>query len=231
MTAAPLSLLSTLAVMGVLQEILPGYEHQTGVRVTAAFAPTQELLARIAAGARGDAVILTDSAVDDLIASGILAPGSRVDLARSFIGVAVRAGAPHPDIGTDTAFRQTLLDASSIAYSAAGASGLFFASLIDQLGIGDAVRAKATVIPTGLTGALAARGETELAIQQVSELMVVPGIDIVGRLPDTLHRGAVFSGAVFAQAGEAASALLRALASDAIGPVYRRHGVEPIAPG
>jgi molybdate transport system substrate-binding protein len=222
-----LTVLSTLAVMGALQEILPEYERATATRVDATFAPTRDLLERIEGGAAGDVAILTETAIDALIAAGTLAPGSRVDLARSFIGIAVRAGAPQPDIATAESFRQALLDARSIAYSAAGASGLFFAGLIERLGVADAVRAKATVIPTGLTGELAARGEVELAVQQVSELMVVPGIDIIGRLPDALHGGAIFSGGVFAQAGPAATALLRFLASDRAGPVYQRHGVEP----
>ncbi len=223
-----LAVLSTLAVMGALQEILPEYERITSSKINATYGPTKELLERISAGSTGDVAILTDAAVDALMEAGTLQPGSRVDLARSFIGVAVRAGAARPDIGTVDAFRQALLDARSIAYSAAGASGLFFAGLIERLGVADAVRAKATVIPTGFTGALVASGEAELAVQQVSELMVIPGIDIVGRLPDELHGGAVFSGGVFADAGPAAAALLRFLASDTAGPVFRRHGVEPV---
>jgi molybdate transport system substrate-binding protein len=229
MNPAPtLTVLSTLAVMGVLQETLPDYERMAAIRVEAAFAPTRDLLKRIEDGSVGDVAILTDTAIDALIAAGTLAAGSRVDLARSFIGIAVQAGAPRPDIGTAAAFRQSLLDARSIAYSAAGASGLFFADLIERLGVADAVRAKATVIPTGFTGALAASGQVELAVQQVSELMVVPGIDIVGRLPDALHSGAIFSGGVFETSGPGAMALLRFLASDSIGPVFQRHGVEPI---
>jgi molybdate transport system substrate-binding protein len=226
--APKLTILSTLAIMGVLQEILPDYERTTAIRMDASFAPTRDLVERIEGGSTGDVAILTDAAIDALIAAGTLAAGSRVDLARSFIGIAVRAGTPQPDIGTVAAFRQTLLDARSIAYSAAGASGLFFAGLIERLGVAEAVRAKATVIPTGFTGALVASGEVELAVQQVSELMVIPGIDIVGRLPNALHGGAVFSGGVFAKASPGAAALLRFLASDAIGPVFQRHGVEPV---
>jgi molybdate transport system substrate-binding protein len=217
----PLTVLSTLAVMGVLQEILPN-------AATATYGPTQELLGRIAGGAAADVAILTDRAIDDLIAAGTLEAGSRVDLARSFIGIAVKAGATKPDIATADSFRQTLRDAKSIAYSAAGASGLFFAELIEILGIADEVRAKATIIPTGLTGTLAANGTVEIAIQQISELMVVPGIDIVGRLPASLHGGAIFAGGVFAGAGPGAMELLRFLANPAHGPVFLRYGVEPV---
>ena len=225
---APLAVVSTLAVMGALQEALPGYERASGTPVTTVFGPTRELLDRIAGGLVGDVAILTDAATDALVASGALRAGSRVDLARSFVGVAVRAGAPRPSIGTPAAFRQALVDARSIAYSAAGASGLLFAELIERLGVAGIVRAKATVVPAGLTGTLAASGEVELAVQQVSELMAVPGIDIVGRVPEALHGGAVFSGGVFAGAGPGAGALLRFLSSAAAAPIFARHGVEPM---
>jgi len=223
-----LTVLSTLAVMGVLQEVLPDYERMNGIVAQTTFGPTRDLLGQIEGGATGDITILTETGIDKLIAAGTLAAGSRVDVARSFVGVAVRAGAPRPAIGTVAAFRQALLDARSIAYSAAGASGLFFTGLIERLGVADEVRAKATVIPTGFTGELAARGEVELAVQQVSELMVVPGIDIVGRLPPELESGTIFSGGVFINAGPAGPELLRFLASGAVAPVFTRHGLEPI---
>ncbi len=222
------TVLSTLAITGALKEVLPEYERANALTVKTTFGPTRELLGSIQNGATGDAAILTETGIDALIAAGTLAAGSRVDLARSFVGVAVRAGAPQPAIGTAAAFRQTLLDARSIAYSAAGASGLFFVKLIEQLGVADAVRAKATVIPTGFTAELAARGEVELAIQQVSELMVVQGIDIVGRLPVELESGTIFSGGVFAKADPAAAAFLRFLASPAVASVFERHGLEPV---
>jgi molybdate transport system substrate-binding protein len=222
---APLTVLSTLAVMGVLQEILPGYEAGA---VTASYGPTRDLLAKIAAGATADVTILTDVAIDNLIATGVLAVGSRVDLVRSYIGIAVKAGAPQPDISTEAAFRTMLLDAKSIVYSAAGASGLVFVDLIQRLGVAEQVNAKAIVIPNGLTGALVVDGRADIAIQQVSELMVVPGIDIVGRLPDALHAGAVFSGGVFPGAAPGGAMLLNFLASPAMCPVFIRHGVEPI---
>jgi molybdate transport system substrate-binding protein len=222
---APLTVLSTLAVMGVLEEILPSY----GVgAVKASYGPTRDLLVKIAAGDTADVTILTDIAIDNLIATGVLAESSRVDLVRSYIGVAVKSGAPQPDITTEDAFRTMLLDVKSIVYSAAGASGLVFVDLIQRLGVAEVVNAKATVIPNGLTGELAADGRAEIAIQQVSELMVVPGIDIVGRLPEALHAGAVFSGGIFPGAAAGAAALLNYLASPAMRDVFIRHGVEPI---
>src|ERR687893_2530022 len=211
--APGVEVMSTLALMGVLRELAPGYEQATGTRIAAAFAPTAALLERIGAGEAADVAILTAAAVDELARDGVLAPGGRVDLARSVVGVAVRAGAPKPDIGSPEAVVRALLHARSVAYSRAGASGIFFAGLIRRLGIDDEVNAKATVIPSGLTGELAARGEAEIAVQQVSELMEVPGIDIVGPLPAELGGATVFSGAPFAASSRkaAGAALLRFL--------------------
>src|SRR3712207_2866347 len=221
---------STLALMGVLRDLARGYEEATGTRIAAAFAPTAALLERIGAGEAADVAILTAAAVDGLTRDGTLTPGGRVDLARSVVGVAVRAGAPKPDIGSAAAFTRALLDARTLAYSRAGASGIFFAELIRRLGIADQVNAKATVIPSGLTGELAARGEAEIAIQQVSELMEVPGIDIVGPLPAELGGATVFSGAPFAASSRpgAGSALLAFLSSPGAAPIYGRKGLEPL---
>jgi molybdate transport system substrate-binding protein len=228
--APEVEVLSTLALMGVLRELAPGYEQATGTRVAAAFAPTAALLERIGAGEAADVAVLTAAAIDELTRDGVLAVGSRIDLARSVVGVAVRAGAPKPDIGSAAAFTRALLDARSVAYSRAGASGIFFADLIRRLGIADEVNAKATVIPSGLTGELAARGEVEIAIQQVSELMEVAGIDIVGPLPAELGGATVFSGAVFSASARkgAGVALLRFLSAPGATSVYRRKGLDPL---
>jgi len=151
-------------------------------------------------------------AVAAMTADGRMLPGSQRDLCISLIGMAVRAGSPRPDIATPEACRAALLGARSVAYSRAGASGIFFAGLIERLGIAEAVNAKATVIPQGLTAELAARGEAEIAIQQVSELMAVPGIDIVGPLPKALNTRAVFSAGLFsAEAGGLLEAIARAM--------------------
>jgi molybdate transport system substrate-binding protein len=228
--AAEVEVLSTLALMGAIRELAPRLEQVTGAKIVPDFAPTAKLLERIRAGQAADVAILTTSGVDQLIGEGTLVRGSRVDLARSVVGVAVRVGAPRPDIGSAEAFVRTLLDAASIAYSRAGASGIFFAALIRRLGIADQVNTKATVIPGGLTGELAARGEVELAVQQVSELMEVPGIDVVGPLPPELQEVTVFSGGLFAASPRrtAGMALLRFFASAEAGPVYERRGLGPM---
>jgi molybdate transport system substrate-binding protein len=229
--AAEVKVVSTLGLMGAARELAPRYERMAGTRIAADFAPTARLVERIRAGEAADVAILTAAGIDELTGEGTLARGSRVDLARSLVGVAVRAGAPRPDIGSAEAFTRALLGAGSLAYSRAGASGIFFAALIRRLGIADPVNAKATVIPGGLTGELAARGEVEIAIQQVSELMEVPGIDIVGPLPPELQEVTIFSGGLFSASPrqEAGMALLRFLSSPEVAPVYERRGLGPVA--
>ena len=223
---APIRVLSTLAVLGVVRDLLPRAEA-AGFDVDIRFDPTARLVAAIEAGQRADIGILTAEGIEALAAAGVLRAGSRIDLCRSSVGIAVRAGAPHPEIGTPEAFRAALLAAPSIAYSRAGASGLFFAGLLERLGIAAEVNAKATVIPQGFTAELAARGEVALAIQQVSELMAIPGIEIVGPLPEAINTRAVFSAALFVGAGERSGAFLRWLSAALTPEALRAGGLEP----
>jgi molybdate transport system substrate-binding protein len=225
-----LKVLSTLAVQGALPGLAARFEMSTGAKVATDFAPTNGLLDRIKAGELADVAILTRQGIDELAGRGILSAETIADLARSFVGIAVKEGARKPDIGTAEAFRRALLEAKSIAYSRIGASGVFFAGLIERLGIADAVNAKATIIPSGLTAELAARGEVELAVQQLSELMLVPGVDIVGPLPATLQGPTTFSAAVFAGAAHAdlAREFLHALASAEAAATYKATGLEPV---
>ena len=217
-------ILSTLAVMGAMQDVIPRYEAGSGVTIEAEFAPTVASLERLRAGATPDIAILTANGVDDLIAQGVIRAGSRTDIARSFVGLAVRAGAPKPDINSVDSFKAALLAARAVAYSRIGASGLFFAGLLDRLGIADAV--KTLVVPSGFTAERLVTGEADLAVQQISELMMVPGIEVVGPLPPEIQTVATFSGGLLTQSEEAA-ALLRFLASPAVAPVLRRTGLEP----
>lgn len=223
---ADLKLFSTLGVVAVLEELLP----RLGRKVDGVYEPTKRLMDRIQAGERADLAILTSDAVDELMASGVLAPGSRVDLARSYVGMAVAPGAPRPDISTVEAFRRTLLEAKTIGYSRAGASGIFFAGLLERMGLAEVVGAKATVIPSGFTGQLLLDGKVELAVQQVSELMAVPGIDLLGRLPLEIQPDTVFSAALFAgtdRAGEAQD-FVAAISGPAVASLYSEKGLEPL---
>ena len=215
-------ILSTLAVKGLLAELLadaPGFDI--------VYEPTQLLLARIARGEAADVAILTQAAVDDLLAQGTFEPGSKRDVAISAIGIAVKAGAPKPDISTPEAVRTLLLEVPSLCYSRSGASGLHFARVLRELGIADAVNAKATIIPSGFTAETLVDGRCVIAIQQLSELLVVPGIKVVGPLPDPIQETLTFSAGVFAgseRAGEAAR-WLEAITRLELSETYMRHGL------
>ncbi|MGI4941757.1 MAG: substrate-binding domain-containing protein, partial [Janthinobacterium lividum] len=206
----PIRLLSTLALSGVLDVLLP--RLSAGLPpVETQLAPTNVLLERIAAGARGDIAILTDTAVDDLSASGVLDGASRVTLARSHVGLAVRQGAMRPDISTAAAVAAALSGARSVALSRTGASGVFMTGLLVRLGIADEVNRKATVISSGLTGERIVSGAADLAVQQMSELMAVPGLDILGRLPPEIEGVSVFTAALFTGAVPGAADVVAAL--------------------
>ena len=195
--------MSTLALQGVVEALRPGFEATHGVVLQAEFLPTAVLMPRLRSKETADVVLLTAEAIGALVAEGLVRGETRRDLARSFVGVAVKAGAVWPDISTAGAFVAALQGARSVAMSRQGASGIFLAGLLERLGITEMVRGKAVVIESGFTGELAARGEVELALQQVSELMVVPGVDVVGRLPAELGGETVFSGGVMVGAAEA----------------------------
>ena len=221
-------LMSTLAIAGLLREAAPALEAALGARVQVDLAPTKTLEARIRAGERADAAVLTAEAVAALAAEGVLDGMTARPLAHSRVGMAVKAGAPHPDISDVEALRRTLLDVPALCYSRAGASGIFFAGLIERLGIAKEVNAKAIVIPQGFTAEKLLTGEAAIAFQQVSELMEVPGIEIVGALPEGAQTVAVFSGAAFAGAPGGA-ALLDAVARLCTPEALRAKGLD--APG
>jgi molybdate transport system substrate-binding protein len=221
--------LSTLALMGAVRSLAGPYEAAGGARIDADFAPTVGLLERLRKGEAADVVILTEEALRDLASKGTVVPESCVDLARSFVGIAVKAGAPRPDIATEAALRATLLGARSVAYSRIGASGIFFASLIERLGIASEVNARAVISPSGFTAERLVSGQADLAVQQVSELKLVPGVDIVGPISLELQTPAMFSAGRMAASRRAAQsdALLKYLASPEVAPALRESGLEP----
>jgi molybdate transport system substrate-binding protein len=223
-----LHIVCTLGLRGLLDAIKPALEGR-GLYFAADYGATNQLIPKIAHGETADVAILTDTGIEGLIDHGTLAAGSRRDLARSAIGIAVKAGAAKPDIGTPETFKHTLLAARSIAFSRSGASGIHFANLISQLGIADEVARKARIFD-GVVGTLVARGEVEMAIQQVSELKLVGGIDIVGPLPEALQKVTVFSAGVFAQSARPAAAglFIGALRTPDVAAVMRNQGLEPI---
>ena len=196
------------------------------------FAPTNGLMARIDAGETADVAILTREGVDAAGGRGVLVAATAWSMWRGRMsGSRCRRARARPDIGSPEALKAALLAARSIAYSRIGASGILFAGLIRQLGIADEVNAKATIIPSGFTGELAARGEVELAVQQVSELMVVPGVDVVGPLPPAAESVTMFSAGVFATSvqAEAALELIAYLRSSRAAQALSAAGLQPAA--
>jgi molybdate transport system substrate-binding protein len=221
--------LSTLALMGAVRNLASRFEAATAIRIEADFAPTIGLLDRLRGGEAADIVILTKEALDDLAAKGTVAAESCADLARSYVGIAVKAGAEHPDISTEAALRSTLLGARSVAYSRIGASGIFFARLIEQMGIAAEINARATVT-SGFTAERLVSGEADIAVQQLSELKLVSGVELVGPLPLHLQsRPAVFSAGRLTASPrvEQSEVLLKYLASPEVAPVLRESGLEP----
>jgi molybdate transport system substrate-binding protein len=220
--------LSTLALKGAMRRLAGQYQGLAATRIDADFAPTLGLLERLREGEEADIVILTREGLRELLAEGVVAAGSNVDLARSYVGIAVKTGSAHPDIASDVSLRKTLLAARSVAYSRIGASGIFFAGLIERLGIAPQINAKAT-ITSGFTAERLITGEADLAVQQLSELKQVAGIEIVGPIPYELQTPAIFSAGRMASSKQPdrADALLRFLASPEAAPTLRESGLEP----
>jgi molybdate transport system substrate-binding protein len=224
-----ISVLCTLGMRSVLIDITSAFSHSEGLSFSAHYESSVALMDRIARNESADVAILTDDAIAALIAQGRIRSDSRRDLASAGVGIAVRAGALKPDISTPEALKRALLAAKSVAYTATGASGIYFAALIERLGIADAVRAKAT-IRDGLAGELAARGEVEIAVQQVSELMQVAGIDVIGPLPASLQKATVFSAGILSNAENpgAAASLIGWLSTPATAGIIRSKGLQPL---
>jgi molybdate transport system substrate-binding protein len=226
--ATSIDVLSTLALRAVLLEVADEFSAMTGLSFTATYKSTNAVLNLIADGTTADMTIITRQAIDRLVRDGIIVDASTANLAQSAVGLAVRAGAPKPDIATVAALRRTLVDSNSIAFTRLGASGVHFAQVIERLGIADEVRRKAH-IGDAYVGEVVARGEAELAVQQISELMPVKGIDIVGPLPDEVQKISVFAAGIFrvARDPDGAGKLIAYLAEPRLAPVLIRNGLEP----
>lgn len=198
----------------------------TSIGTGLAFIPT-----RLQRGERADVVIVDDATLVQMIKDGLVVGDSRTELARSSIGMAVRAGAPRPDISSVDALKRTLLQAKSIAYSASVSGRYLSTELFQQLGIADQVLGKSRRIEGERVGAVVARGEAEIGFQQISELLPVPGIDYVGPLPPEVQRTSVFSAGITAGSGNpnGARAMIRCLASPDASGAVAKSGLEPVA--
>jgi molybdate transport system substrate-binding protein len=226
---AAMEILCTNGVKSVMLDLVPAFEraHSTSVAIT--WGSTNALLKDLEGGAGGDVAILTAEAIDALIKQGKAVAGSRVDLARSGIGVAVRKGAKHPDIASPEALKRALLAAKAVAHSKTGLSGIYFPTVLGRLGIADEMTSKIVIPDPGTpVGEVVAKGNAEIGIQQISELLPVPGIEIVGPLPGPLQKITTFSGGVLTAAKEpdGAAALLKFVAAESP-RLLEQKGLEP----
>jgi molybdate transport system substrate-binding protein len=225
--AAEIKVLGSPGVREISTRLVPEFEKATGHKVSIVWDGVNNVARRVSAGETADLVFLPAAEIDQLIKEGRLVADSRVDLAKSGIGVAIRAGAPKIDASSSEGIKKALLAAKTIAYSA-GPSGVHMAALIQKWGIADQI--KIAPVPTGMpVGEVVARGDAEIGFQQVSELLPVKGIDYLGALPADIQEVTVFSAALHKAAGptDAARALLKFLTAPAAIPVIKKAGMEP----
>jgi len=230
--AGEIKVLTAGAFKQVVLALVPDFEKQTGHKVTVENETVGALTKRIEGGEGFDLAVLTPGAVDNLTGKGKFAAGSRTNLARVGVGVVVKDGTPKPDISSVDAFKKSLLAAKSVAYidpAAGGSSGIYVSGLLDKLGIGAEVKAKAKLIHGGAVAEHIAKGEAELGIHQISEILPVKGIVLVGPLPAEIQNYTVYAAGLGANAKEAdaAKALLKALSGPTAAEVLKAKGMEP----
>ena len=226
-TRVEIKVLTSLAHREAYLELVPQFERSTSHKVSTEWAGTNDIMKRLGAGEIFDLVIVSSTTVDELIKQGKVA-GGRVDLAKTGIGVAIRAGAQKPDISSADALKRTLLAAKSVGYST-GPSGVYLVKLFERMGIAEQVKAKTCQVPSGGTvGPIIASGEAEIGFQQVSELVHVPGVAFVGPLPPEVQHITVFSCAVQTAAAnpDAARDLVKHLTAKSADPVFKKHGLD-----
>jgi molybdate transport system substrate-binding protein len=228
-SAAEIVVTSSTAMREVVEELAAMFERASGHKVTMTFQSGVETSAKIEAGAVADLVVTTPEAIDELVKDGKVVAGSRVNFVQSGVGVAVRAGAPKPDISTSAAFKKAMLAAKTVGISK-GPSGVYLMSIMQRLGIADQVKAKSVTPELGQrVGNLVARGEAEIGVQQITELLPIAGIDFLGPLPNDLQTKIGYATArpLTAKQPEAATALVKFLSSESALPVMNKMGLEP----
>ena len=235
-SAAEICVMISGGLTAAYKVLVPEFERATGHKVLTAYGPsmgttTNAIPVRLERGEPADVLIMVGYALDNLAKEGKVIPDSRVELVKSPIGIAVKSGAPKPDISTADALKRALLAVKTIAYSDS-ASGVYVSTeMFDKLGIAEAMKDKARKIPATPVGEIVARGDAEIGFQQVSELKPVEGIDIVGPLPDELQKITVFSAGIasVSKEPEAGKALIRFLGSPAARAEIVKSGMDPIA--
>ena len=227
--SAEIKVLSTQATEEAYRELVPQFEKASGHKVTTTFTGTLDANKRLAAGETYDPLIMSAPSIDEHIKTGKVVSGSRVDLAKSGVGVGVKAGAAKPDISTTEALKKALLAARSIGYST-GPSGIYMIGVFQRMGIADEIKHKLKQTPTGVfVGSIIANGEAEIGFQQVSELSHFAGVDYVGPLPAEIQQFTIFSSGIIAGAKEAdaAKALVNFITAPAAAAVFKKIGMEP----
>ena len=228
-----LKVFSTIAMQSALEVLVPRFEAQGGLHLDIAWNTAPVLVKRLQAGETADLLILNRAGIDTMTREGRVLPGSEVTLASSATAIAIKAGAARADISTPDALKRTLLAARAISYTdpaAGGASGIYFAKLLERLGIAGEINAKTKhPPPAGLSGEFLLTGEADLAIQQKPELLQVPGIEILGELPGDLHMVTVFVAGIEASSVKTATAkaLIDFLRSKPATELFRAKGLDP----
>ena len=230
---AELTVYSSIGVRSAAEELFRKFEKHSGTRLALSWGTAPMIVARIEAGERADVLILSRAGIDSLIKQGKVLSGSDITLAGSGVAIAVKQGAPKPDISTPEALKETLLRAKSIAYSepsAGGASGVYFAKLLERMGIAEQMKPKTKYPPAGgFSAELLLTGDAELAVQQKPELLHVPGVEIVGFLPGELNLVTEFAAAIMAGSKnvEMGKALIDSLREPEAAAVFREKGLDP----
>ncbi len=226
-----LTIFSTHALLEVLNALKGGFERTHGCRLALTLDPTRAVRRRIEVGEKFDVAIATRVGIDALAANGKIAPETCVTIGSTGLGLSVRAGARKPDIGSVESFRRALLGAQSVVRSREGASGAFFEGVMERLGITDAMRDKIVIAGSGRVAEYVARGEAEMAVQQISELVPVKGTDLVGPFPPDLQQTSEFAAGIASASGarDLATAFIALLAAPASAPLYIANGLKPAA--
>jgi molybdate transport system substrate-binding protein len=228
--AAEIKVLASNGVKAALEELAPAFERATGNKVVITFGLAAVLKRQIEAGEAFDLAILTSAGIDDLAKQGKVDGGSRASIARSGVGIGIRKGAPRPDIGTPDALKRTMLSAKSVSWAKEGASGIYFASVLERMGIAEQMKPKVVLAPSGAeVGKLLAEGKAQYAALLVNELMASPGVEVLGPLPAELQSYTVFHAGVGvgSKDSSAAKALTKFLTTPSAGAVFKAKGQEP----
>jgi molybdate transport system substrate-binding protein len=227
--AAEIKVLASNGVKAALEELAPAFERATGNKVVIAFGLAAVLKRQIEAGEAFDLAILTSAGIDDLAKQGKVDAASRAAIARSGVGIGIRKGAPRPDIGTPDALKRTMLSAKSVSWAKEGASGVYFASVLERMGIAEQMKPKLVLAASGAEVAkLVAEGKAQYAALLVNELIAQPGVEVLGPLPDALQSFTVFHAGVGvgSKDSSAAKALIKFLTTPSAGAVFKAKGQE-----